>query len=324
MTRRILIHVAGVALMTACATGGTSRELIEARATYARATASDAPSDAPASLAEAARLLDAAELANADHAKSKRERQLAYLATRQAQIAIAEADARVAEREAALARDALARNASEAAAAAEVAKAQATSEAERRAALERELAETRTKLTQQGQQASQETQKLRDRETALQAELDTLRAEQERIVRERDAALAEVKQFAKIQEEKRGLVITLPAEILFRFNEATLLPPARAKLDEVAAALQKLGPGQTFAIEGHTDSRGSDAYNLQLSRERATAVREYLISRGVDPQKIVATGRGEAEPVAANSNPEGRANNRRVEIVVTPPAVSIK
>jgi len=324
MTRRILIHVAAVALMAACATSGTSRELVEARATFARANASGAPAEAPASMAEAARLLQAAERANASDARSMRERQLAYLATRQAQIAIAEANARVAKKDAELARAALARRANEALTAAEASKAEATSEGERRAEIERELAETRTKLAEKGQALDQQTQQLRDRETALQAELAALRGERERVVHERDAALAQVKEFAKIQEEKRGLVITMPAEVLFRVDEATLLPPARAKLEEVAAALQKLGPGQTFMIEGHTDSRGTAEYNVRLSKARANAVREFLISRGVEPGKIIASGRGEAEPVAENTNPEGRANNRRVEIIVTPPAVSVK
>jgi hypothetical protein len=69
-------------------------------------------------------------------------------------------------------------------------------------------------------------------------------------------------------------------------------------------------------VEGHTDDRGSDATNQQLSQKRADAVREYLESRGVPAERMRSVGRGESNPVASNDNPEGRANNRRVEIIV--------
>jgi OOP family OmpA-OmpF porin len=69
-------------------------------------------------------------------------------------------------------------------------------------------------------------------------------------------------------------------------------------------------------IEGHTDSQGNDQANLALSQARAEAVRQYLVGRGVAQDKVRAVGRGEQQPVATNDSPEGRANNRRVEIVV--------
>ncbi len=75
-------------------------------------------------------------------------------------------------------------------------------------------------------------------------------------------------------------------------------------------------PGKLIAVEGHTDSRGAAERNERLSQERASSVREYLIARGVDPAKIRAEGRGEGEPVATNDTLEGRAENRRVEIVI--------
>ena len=72
------------------------------------------------------------------------------------------------------------------------------------------------------------------------------------------------------------------------------------------------------SVEGFTDSRGADDMNLKLSQDRANAVKDYLVSQGVKPEKVRAMGRGEANPVASNDTPEGRANNRRVEIVVQP------
>jgi outer membrane protein OmpA-like peptidoglycan-associated protein len=127
------------------------------------------------------------------------------------------------------------------------------------------------------------------------------------------ASLAEI---ARVKEESRGMVITLDGSVLFVTGKSDLLPIAREKLDQVAKVLQDADPGQTFVVEGHTDAQGSDQANLALSQARAESVRTYLVSRGVAAERIRALGRGEAQPVASNDSPEGRANNRRVEIVV--------
>jgi len=81
-------------------------------------------------------------------------------------------------------------------------------------------------------------------------------------------------------------------------------------------ALKQSDESSTFLVEGHTDSRGSAEMNQDLSAQRATSVRDYLISQGVSPDRIKAVGRGLNEPVANNDTAEGRANNRRVEVVV--------
>jgi peptidoglycan-binding protein ArfA len=94
------------------------------------------------------------------------------------------------------------------------------------------------------------------------------------------------------------------------------LPIAKDRLNEVAKALKDMGDDQLASIEGFTDSRGNDDANMKLSQERANMVMQYLISQGVKAEKLRAMGRGEANPVASNDSPEGRANNRRVEIVV--------
>ena len=116
------------------------------------------------------------------------------------------------------------------------------------------------------------------------------------------------------KDEARGLVITLSGGVLFRSNESALLPAAQTKLDDVAAAL--ISRGQTVVVEGYTDSKGSQSRNRDLSQQRADSVRSYLVSRGFPGEKIVAKGMGPDRPVAENTSAEGRANNRRVEIIV--------
>ncbi len=123
-----------------------------------------------------------------------------------------------------------------------------------------------------------------------------------------------------MNEEQRGTVITLSGSVLFATNQSTLLPIARQNLVSVANALKMTPEDRNIVVEGHTDSRGTDEHNMRLSHERASAVREFLVSQGVEPTRIQAVGRGESVPIADNSSPEGRANNRRVEIVIQPPA----
>ncbi len=120
---------------------------------------------------------------------------------------------------------------------------------------------------------------------------------------------------AMVKEEPRGTVITISGSALFPPNQSVLLPDARGRLEQVADALMAT-QGRQIVVEGYTDSLGSDAYNLDLSRRRAEAVRSYLVSRGYAGELISASGLGKAMPISDNSSAEGRANNRRVEIVV--------
>jgi outer membrane protein OmpA-like peptidoglycan-associated protein len=91
-----------------------------------------------------------------------------------------------------------------------------------------------------------------------------------------------------------------------------------AKLDEVAEALTKSNPESRIVVEGHTDSQGKSAFNEELSFRRAQSVRDYLANHGIANDRISAKGMGSSRPIATNGNPEGRANNRRVEIIVQP------
>ena len=142
---------------------------------------------------------------------------------------------------------------------------------------------------------------------------------QARLLAEKKAeeATANLTKIAMVKQESRGLVITLSGGVLFSSGRSTLLSNARPKLDEVAAALQK-SDAEKFVVEGHTDSRGSEATNEELSFRRAQTVRDYLVERGVPAEKIKAVGYGKSRPVADNTTAEGRANNRRVEIIVQP------
>jgi len=128
-------------------------------------------------------------------------------------------------------------------------------------------------------------------------------------------ALASLASLASLKEEERGLVLTLSGSVLFRSAEATLLPQAQAKLDQVASALLAIR-ARNLIVEGHTDSQGSVAYNQALSQRRADTVRDYLIQKGYPADHIQSRGLGKGSPIANNASAEGRANNRRVEIVI--------
>ncbi len=113
--------------------------------------------------------------------------------------------------------------------------------------------------------------------------------------------------------------VRIHQKIHFEFNKATIRPVSFPILDTVAQVLNDF-PDITLEIQGHTDSRGSDSYNLRLSQERAEAVRQYLIAKGIAPERLTARGYGEGCPIASNRTASGRAANRRVEFVRTDPA----
>jgi outer membrane protein OmpA-like peptidoglycan-associated protein len=132
-------------------------------------------------------------------------------------------------------------------------------------------------------------------------------------------AAADLAAFASVkQDATRGMVITLSGGVLFASNKADLLPSAQVKLNEVADALTKNDSDSKIVVEGHTDSQGGAPYNQDLSQRRAQTVRDYLVSRHIAADRVTAAGFGLTRPIADNASPEGRANNRRVEIVVQP------
>jgi outer membrane protein OmpA-like peptidoglycan-associated protein len=118
------------------------------------------------------------------------------------------------------------------------------------------------------------------------------------------------------RREARGLIVNL-SDVLFDVNKATLKPGARARVNRLAGILLAY-PGQYhIEIEGHTDSMGSDDYNLRLSQNRAESVRDCLAQAGIKPDRLVAVrGLGKTAPAASNDTAAGRQLNRRVEIII--------
>jgi OOP family OmpA-OmpF porin len=109
--------------------------------------------------------------------------------------------------------------------------------------------------------------------------------------------------------------VTFAADVFFDFDKAVLKPEGKAKLDDLVGKLKTVALEVIIAI-GHTDWVGSDAYNLKLSVRRAEAVKAYLVSKGIEPNRIYTEGKGKAQPIADNRTAAGRAKNRRVEIEV--------
>ncbi len=121
----------------------------------------------------------------------------------------------------------------------------------------------------------------------------------------------------KIVNAGDRLVVTMPQDILFDVDSTYVRPDLRSDLGKLAANLQKY-PNTTVDVIGHTDNTGAASYNQNLSSRRASAVASVLINSGVRSSRVRSYGRGEDEPIATNLTPEGRHQNRRVEIVIRP------
>jgi outer membrane protein OmpA-like peptidoglycan-associated protein len=278
-------------LVGAVACGATQPppELVDARKAYERAKSGLAAQLAPAQLDTAKQSLDKAELSFEEEGTDAPTPDLAYIAQRKAEIAEATAGKIAAERD--------------------------SNQADKQfkdAQLEG-LDKAKSDLSREKQQGEKTKAELENERKALDAEKKA-RAEAEK---KAAAAMASLQEIAKVKEEARGMVITLSGSVLFATGKYDLLPIARDKLDEVTKALMDQG-FKSILIEGHTDSKGKPSDNDTLSLKRAESVRTYMVSRGVPSEKVRATGLGAARPVADNASPDGRANNRRVEIVVEP------
>ena len=192
--------------------------------------------------------------------------------------------------------------------------------AERKEALKKieELKQIKNKVILEAREAEIQRAKREIQEkTKLLSETEQkIKEEQERIRLEQEKAKKLQEQLAELhaKKTKRGLVLTL-GDVLFETGKADLLPGAMRTIDKLAMFLRE-NPNRKVLIEGHTDSRGSERYNLKLSQRRANAVKQALVERGIEPERIIAKGYGEAYPVASNSTAAGRQQNRRVEIVI--------
>jgi outer membrane protein OmpA-like peptidoglycan-associated protein len=290
-----LIGISGtLTLLSAlgCGAAAVPPELASARTAYGRAASGPAASVAPTDLHQAKRSLDAAERSFEEDGDSQVTRDLGYAAERQ--VEIAESRAR----------------------AIQTAAGTEQIEEQRLVATEAQRRQTAEQLAQANQQISAQNQAMQAQQAALQGEVQR-RQEAEKRASDAAATLAKL---ASVKQEPRGMVITLSGSVLFASGKSELLPSAQAKLDQIGTALTEQDPESTMVVEGHTDSQGAEQFNQQLSQRRAESVRSYLISRGIASDRITAEGHGLSQPVADNGTPEGRANNRRVEIVVKPPS----
>ncbi len=278
-----LIFVPAIFAMAACASTPPP-ELNDAHAEYNKVANSGPTAELdPTDLHTAQESLAAADQSFQDHGDTLHTRDLAYAAERKAQLADVKAQTIAAEKQQA---DAKAQLESMKDANGKQTKAQLS-------ATEQQLANTGSALAIAQQQKADADKRATEANAALQA-------------------------FAKVKHDDRGMVITLSGGVLFASAKYDLLPQAQSKLAQVADVLGKQDRESKIIVNGFTDSQGNDGFNQTLSQNRADSVRTYLVSHGIASDRITAVGHGKADPVADNASPEGRADNRRVEIVVQP------
>ncbi|HEY8074567.1 MAG TPA: OmpA family protein [Labilithrix sp.] len=277
------LSLVSLVLMVGCGSNLPPKELVDARAAYQLAAKGPAAQQSPAELHVAKQALDQAERSFNDEGDAPATKDFSYIAMRKAELAAASARAALAVKD----KEAAERDA-----------ANLTQDALARA--RGELASTKNNLEK------------------TQGDLEREKRAREEAEKKAALALADLRRLADVKQESRGMVITLSGSVLFATNESTLLPAAILKLNDVADALIKGNPDANITVEGHTDSQGQRQYNMDLSQKRADAVRDQLVARGVAADRIKTVGIGPDRPIADNKSAEGRANNRRVEIIVQP------
>ena len=296
-TTALCTSLIAVGLLAACASTTPSPALEEARTAVSTAAGHPAVNQyAQLELKQATDALAKADRVWTDDRDTSETNHLAYVARQRAEIATNTARARQ-----------LDANIKQAGSEADRIRLQArTQEAD--AARMRADAQTRNAQLAQ-QQAMSAEQRAAQQQANATAAMAQASAAQDR-VRALEAQLRDM----EAQQTERGLLVTL-GDVLFAFNKAELSAQAGPRLDKLANFLKQF-PDRKMLIEGYTDSVGSDGYNQELSDRRAQSVRDALVQRGVDTGRITARGYGKAHPVADNASPEGRAMNRRVEIVI--------
>lgn len=120
---------------------------------------------------------------------------------------------------------------------------------------------------------------------------------------------------AEVIREGEGIIVKFDNGILFDFDSSNLKDPAKENIKTLAASLNQY-PGTDIKVIGHTDNKGTEAYNMSLSERRAAAVKAFAVAQGVPSSRLITIGKGFSEPIADNSTDAGRATNRRVEIVI--------
>jgi outer membrane protein OmpA-like peptidoglycan-associated protein len=234
--------------------------------------------------------------ARADAETEAKRRVEAEEAQKQAEAAKLEAERMKAEAEAA------AQEAAHQKEEAEKAKAEAVAQ-------QQALAEQAAKAQQAAAQSDQLRQQAEQMRAQAEKDKQELRA---RLLQQLNTILA-------TRDSARGLIANM-SDVLFKSGSFELLPGARERLAKISGIVLAY-PSLHLQIEGHTDSVGGDEYNQELSEHRAEAVRDYLVQQGIAADSIAARGLGKTEPIASNDTPEGRQQNRRVELVLSGDAI---
>lgn len=286
---RPLLIVSSFAMLMGCA-HAVPAELVQARTAYEQAAEGPAKKYTPAELHVAKNSLLTAERSFKDKEDEGIIRHQSYIAVRKAQLAEA------------LARTEMYKRGLE------------WSENREEFLEDKDAADTKAQLANT-QGALNDEEAANAEKTRQLSEEKRLRADAEKRAAQAAADLARI---AAVKTDDRGMVITLSGSVLFASNKSVLLPAAQVKLGQVAEALLSGDPAASFVVEGHTDSQGKSEDNHTLSVNRANAVRDYLVQHQIAADRITAQGYGEDRSIGDNASAEGRADNRRVEIVVKP------
>ena len=189
-------------------------------------------------------------------------------------------------------------------------------QAEQQLQQEQQAAQASQQQLQQEQvaraQAEQQNQASQQQLQQTQQQLQQAQTDKEQM---RQRLLEQLNQVLQTKDSARGLIVNMP-DVLFDLNSANLKPQARERLAKVAGILIAY-PDIKVEVDGYTDNTGGPDYNQQLSQQRADTVRQYLVQQGVPANSVEAKGFGQNEPIASNDSPEGRRQNRRVNLVVS-------
>jgi len=256
---------------------------------------------------------ETAEEARLMAVKQKAEQEAQAAAAAREAKARADADAEAKRRaDAEAARQA----AEQAKAEAEKAKAEALAAAQEAARQKEEAEKAKAEALAQQQALAAEAEKAK----AAAAQSENLRQKTEQEKAElRARLLQQLNQVLATRDSARGLIANM-SDVLFRSGSYELLPAARERLAKVSGIILAY-PSLHLAVEGHTDSVGGDQYNQTLSEQRAEAVRDYFVQQGISGSAVDAQGFGKTEPIASNDTPEGRQQNRRVELILSGDAI---
>jgi outer membrane protein OmpA-like peptidoglycan-associated protein len=199
---------------------------------------------------------------------------------------------------------------------AEKAKAEAVAAAQEAARQKEDAEKAKAEAVAQQQLLAAETEKAK----AAAAQSESLRQQAENEKQElRARLLQQLNSILATRDSARGLIANM-ADVLFRSGSFELLPAARERLAKVSGIVLAY-PSLHLAVEGHTDSVGSDEYNQSLSERRAQSVRDYFVQQGIGADAVEARGFGKTDPIASNDTPDGRQQNRRVELVLSGEAI---